>query len=88
MVRLKIGHTEYSVKVMDTPEKIYVHEASAQELTENLPYHVEYTRTDFFVEKATKLFEENLKNLGFLKDERESMVNMFKKAMNDENDND
>lgn len=42
---------------MKAPEKIYVHEASTPELTEKLPYHVEYTRTDAFMEKARKWFE-------------------------------
>ena len=37
---------------MEAPEKIYVHEVSAPELTENLSYHIEYTRTDVFIEKA------------------------------------
>ena len=37
---------------VNAPEKIYVHEASAHELTEKLPYHIEYTRTDAFIEKA------------------------------------
>lgn len=37
---------------MEAPEKIYIHEASAPELTEKLPYHIEYTRTDAFIEKA------------------------------------
>jgi hypothetical protein len=36
----------------EAPEKIYVHEASAPELTEKLPYHIEYTRTDAFIDKA------------------------------------
>ena len=36
----------------NAPDKIYVHEASAPELTEKLPYHIEYTRTDAFIEKA------------------------------------
>lgn len=40
------------MKANESPEKIYVHEASAPELTEKLPYHIEYTRTDAFVEKA------------------------------------
>lgn len=38
--------------MMEAPEKIYVHEASAPELTKNLPYHIEYTRTDAFIEKV------------------------------------
>ena len=40
------------MKANEAPEKIYVHEASAPELTENLPYHIEYTRTDAFIEKV------------------------------------
>lgn len=32
------------------PEKIYVHEASAPELTEKLPYHIEYIRTDAVID--------------------------------------
>ena len=31
---------------MKAPDKIYVHEISAGELTENLPYHVCYIRKD------------------------------------------
>lgn len=41
---------------MEAPEKIYVHEASAPELTEKLPYHIEYTRTDAFIEKACEFW--------------------------------
>jgi hypothetical protein len=46
------------MKANEAPEKIYVHEASAPELTEKLPYHIEYTSTDAFIEKAKKWFEE------------------------------
>ena len=42
---------------MKAPDKIYVHEASAPELTENLPYHIEYIRTDAFVEKSLKFLD-------------------------------
>ena len=42
---------------MKVPEKIYVHEASAPELTEKLPYHIEYIRTDAFIEKACKFLK-------------------------------
>lgn len=45
---------------MELPEKIYIHEASAPELTEKLPYHIEYTRTDAFIEKACKWLKENV----------------------------
>ena len=37
---------------MEAPEKIYVHEASAHELKENLPYHIEYLHADASIEKA------------------------------------
>lgn len=48
---------------MKAPEKIYVHEASAPELTENLPYHIEYTRTDAFIEKACEWLKKNLQGI-------------------------
>ena len=35
---------------MKAPDKIYVHEISAEELTESLPYHVCYLRKDFVAE--------------------------------------
>lgn len=35
-----------------TPDKIYIHEASAPEMTDKLPYHIEYIRKDAFIEKA------------------------------------
>ena len=41
---------------MKAPEKIYIHEASAPELTENLPYHIEYTRTDVIEKKIEDWF--------------------------------
>ena len=48
------------------PEKIYIHEASAPELTEKLPYHIEYTRTDAFIEKAADYIKKDmLDNLAF-----------------------
>ena len=37
---------------MKAPDKIYVHEISAGELTENLPYHVCYIRKDALLEWA------------------------------------
>lgn len=43
----------------NAPEKIYVHEASAPELAEKLPYHIEYTRTDAFIEKATSYIQQH-----------------------------
>lgn len=45
------------MEVKEAPNKIYVHEASAYELTKKLPYHVEYIRTDAFIEKAVKFME-------------------------------
>lgn len=44
---------------MEAPKKIYIHEASAPELTEKLPYHIEYTRTDSFIEKACEWLSAN-----------------------------
>ena len=35
---------------MKAPDKIYVHELSAEELTENFPYHVCYVRKDALME--------------------------------------
>ena len=40
------------MKVNEAPEKIYIHEASASELTEKLPYHIEYVRKDALLEWA------------------------------------
>lgn len=37
---------------MMTPDKIYIHEASAPEMTDKLPYHIEYIRKNAFIEKA------------------------------------
>ena len=33
------------------PDKIYLHEISAEELTENLPYHICYIRKDALLDK-------------------------------------
>lgn len=44
----------------EAPEKIWVHELSAKEL--NVPlkeYHIEYTRTDAFIEKASEWLKEH-----------------------------
>lgn len=46
------------MKANKAPEKIWVHELSAKEL--NVPlkeYHIEYIRTDAFIDKARKWFE-------------------------------
>lgn len=45
------------MKANEALEKIYIHEASVHELTEKLPYHIEYIRKDAFIEKARKWFE-------------------------------
>ena len=42
---------------MKAPDKIYVHEISAEELTESLPYHVCYIRKDALLEWAKKELE-------------------------------
>ena len=47
----------------EAPEKIWVHELSAKEL--NVPlkeYHIEYTRTDAFIEKASEWLRNNADN--------------------------
>lgn len=79
---------------MENPEKLYIEKRKHRYdyltacVKKNYDNYVEYVRTDVFVEKATKLFEENLKKIGLLKDEREPMINNFKRAMNNEDDND
>ena len=46
---------------MEAPEKIWVHELSAMELDVPLKeYHIEYTRTDAFVEKACDWIEDHI----------------------------
>lgn len=55
------------MKANAVPEKIWVHELSAKEL--NVPlkeYHIEYTRTDAFIEKTYNW----LKNYAFVDDEQ------------------
>lgn len=37
---------------MKAPDKIYLHEISAEELTENFPYHICYIRKDALMEWA------------------------------------
>ena len=54
---------------MKVPEKIYIHEASVYELTENLPYHIEYIRKDSFIEKIVKYLYDNDK--GFILTEKD-----------------
>lgn len=45
------------------PEKIYVHELSAPQLTEKLPFHIEYTKTDTLIEKAQLFLIDKLKEI-------------------------
>jgi len=45
---------------MGMPEKIYVHGASTPGLTEKLPFHVEYIRSDVFLEKTEEFFYREL----------------------------
>ena len=43
------------MKANEAPEKIWIHELSAKELDVPLKeYHIEYTRTDAFIEKAAE----------------------------------
>lgn len=71
----------------EAPEKIYIHEASAPELTEKLPYHIEYTRTDAFIEKACEWLKEN--TYFYVNDytgslNEENLIEDFRKAMRGE----
>ena len=75
------------MKANDAPDKIWVHELSAREL--NVPlkeYHIEYIRTDAFIEKAAQWLKENLLNHTYVY-EGEVGIGMavfledFKKAM-------
>jgi hypothetical protein len=83
----KAKRAESDSKVMkaNAPEKIYVHEASAPELTENLPYHIEYTRTDAFIEKACEWLSKHAKKYYFNKEGHylgtDELVEDFKIAM-------
>ena len=48
------------MKANEAPEKIWVHELSARELKVPLKeYHIEYTRTDAFIEKAVSYIQQN-----------------------------
>lgn len=75
------------------PEKIYVHEASAPELTEKLPYHIEYTRTDAFIEKALEFLDGCIPNYidlkhanvdTFMNVDNKRFVDEFRKYMKEE----
>lgn len=50
------------MKANEAPEKIYVHEASVHELTEKLPYHIEYVKIDAFIEKVCKFLDDRIKH--------------------------
>ena len=65
---------------MEAPDKIYVHELSAMELTTPIKeYHIEYVRADAFIEKACvklkKLMYDNLMFQGRL--HREEVIDNF-----------
>ena len=68
----------------DAPEKIYIHEASVHELTEKLPYHIEYTRTDAFIEKAAEYLMEYEFNDSPTIADRRKRVDEFRKYMEGE----
>jgi len=71
------------MKAKEAPEKIYIHEASAPELTEKLPYHIEYVRTDAFIKKACAWFR-TLDDKEPPYTNTEEFIEGFKKAMKDE----
>lgn len=64
---------------MMAPDKIYIHEASAPEMTDKLPYHIEYVRKDAFIKKACEKLEkcmyDNLMFQGRL--HRKEVINNF-----------
>ena len=66
---------------MEAPEKIYIHEASAPELTEKLPYHIEYIRKDAFIEKACNWLLNNLRQYSTNALGAEYLIEDFKKYM-------
>ena len=66
---------------MEAPEKIYIHEASASELTEKLPYHIEYTRTDAFIEKAADYIANNMRCNRYTLQTKVKFIRDFKKYM-------
>ena len=43
---------------MKAPDKIYLHEISAEELTENFPYHICYLRKEALLEWAKECKEQ------------------------------
>ena len=66
------------MKADKAPEKIYIHEASASELTEKLPYHIEYIRTDAFIEKVESFLnrkdDRDYYTIGYIKRHLEEIV--------------
>lgn len=44
---------------MMAPDKIYIHEASAPEMTDKLPYHIEYIRKDALIEELVEFLDRN-----------------------------
>lgn len=64
-----------------TPDKIYIHEASAPEMTDKLPYHIEYIRKDAFIKKAEEFIYSAL-NDGIMGTANiEDFMRLFKKYM-------
>lgn len=62
---------------MMAPDKIYIHEASAPEMTDKLPYHIEYIRKNAFIKKAC----EWLANTDFCHYYNKEFIDDFRKAM-------
>ena len=52
------------MKANEAPEKIWIHELSAKELDVPLKeYHIEYTRTDAFIEKVVNFLNYKLDDI-------------------------
>lgn len=56
---------------MEAPDKIYVHEVSAHELTEKLPYHIEYVRKDTFIKRISELLSSRIDYITYYHDKTE-----------------
>lgn len=75
------------MKANEAPEKIWVHELSAKEL--NVPlkeYHIEYTRTDAFIEKACEWLQKHMNDYIVHGRDIDFLYDDFRKAMEKEDE--
>ncbi len=71
------------MKVNEIPEKIYVPTAGL-EMTDKLPCHIEYTRTDTFIEKACEFIASNMRCDGYTLQTKAKFINEFENYMKGE----